>query len=65
MIRQWKKKALLSFYKENDKLECSVVIGYNDLESAKRCANEIKSNVYYYNDSNEYEWVGDIYSSNG
>ena len=60
-----KKKALLSFYKENDKLECSVVIGYNDLESAKRCANEIKSNVYYYNDSNEYEWVGDIYSSNG
>lgn len=59
-----KKKALLSFYKENNKLECSIVIGYDDLESAKRCAREIKSNVYFYNDKEEYEWVGDLYSSN-
>ena len=58
-----KKKALLSFYRENNKLECSIVIGYDDLESARRCASEIKSNVYCYNNE-KYEWTGDIYSSN-
>lgn len=58
-----KKKAMLSFYREDNKLECSIVIGYDDLESARRCASEIKSNVYYYNDNEEYEWTGDNYSS--
>ena len=58
-----KKKAMLSFYREDNKLECSIVIGYDDSESARRCASEIKSNVYYYNDNEEYEWTGDTYSS--
>lgn len=56
-----KKKALLSFYKEGNKLECSIIVGYDDLESAKRCANEIKSEVYYLDDDS-YRWVGDDYS---
>lgn len=58
-----KKKALLSFHKNNNKLECSIAMGYDDLESAKRCAKEIKSDIYFYNDNEDYEWVGDLYTS--
>lgn len=59
-----KKKSLLSFYKKDNKLECSIVIGYDDLDSAKRCAEEIKSDVYGYSNKEKYELVGDSYASN-
>lgn len=59
-----KKKLFLSFYKEKDNLECSIIMGFDDLDSATRCAEEIKSEVYYL-DGDLYKWVGDEYTSNG
>ena len=60
-----KKKAILSFYKRDNKLELSIVIGYDDFGSAQRCAKEIKTKLYYYSDNNEYELLGDYYTNNG
>lgn len=59
-----KKKGLLSFYREGNKLECSVVLYYEDLTSAKRFATETDSEMYY-RKSDSYLWLGDNYSSNG
>ena len=59
-----KKKLFLSFYKEKDNLECSIIMGFDDLDSATRCAEEIKSEVYCL-DGDSYKWVGDEYTSNG
>lgn len=58
-----KKKAFLAFYKVDSNLDCCIVVGYDDFESAVRCAEKINSSVYYF-DGTKYKWAGDSYSSN-